>query len=185
MHGEMLNQGERDRSMSYLHATRKQFLDTVGGLSEGQWKYKPSADRWSVAEVAEHLAVTEDAVYGVIQKAMESAPQPDKKAAAKGKDELIMKAVPDRSRRVQAPETVQPAGRFKTMAEAVAAFKSRRDRTIEYVQTTQADLRSHFAPHPFLGDFDCYQWTVFLAAHSDRHIQQMKEVVGDPGFPKR
>jgi len=171
--------------MSYLHATRKQLLDTVSALSESQWNYKPAPERWSVAEVAEHLAATEDTVFATIRKAMHSAPEPEKKAAVKGKEDLILKAVPNRSRRVQAPEAVQPAGRWKTKSEAVEAFKKYRDRTIELVQTTQEDVRSHFSPHPFLGDFDCYQWTVFLAAHADRHIQQMQEVVSDPGFPKK
>ncbi|MBK5291886.1 MAG: DinB family protein [Acidobacteriia bacterium] len=183
--GETLLQGERDRSMSHLHATRKQFLDAVAPLSDTQWAFKPSPERWSVAEVAEHLAATEDAVFSMIRKAMLEPPAPEKKASVAGKEDLILKAVPNRSRKVQAPEPVQPHGRWKTKAEAVAAFKQNRDRTIELVRTSEEDLRSHFAPHFILGLFDCYQWTVFLAAHADRHLQQMQEVVAGPGFPKK
>jgi hypothetical protein len=67
----------------------------------------------------------------------------------------------------------------------VEAFRSNRDRTIEFVSTTQQDLRSHFSPHPAAGMLDCYQWTLLLAAHTDRHVQQMREVMADPGFPKK
>ncbi|MBM3814909.1 MAG: DinB family protein [Acidimicrobiia bacterium] len=184
MPGQAISQGERDRSMSYLHATRKQLLDAVSGMTEAQWKFKPGPERWSAAEITEHLAATEDAVWETVGKAMQAAAAPEKKAEVQGKDDLIMKAVPNRSRRVQAPEPVQPTGRWKSKAEAVAAFKQYRDRTIELVQTSQKDLRAHFAPHPFLGLFDCYQWTVFAAAHADRHLQQLREVMEDPGFPK-
>src|SRR5438045_3372548 len=58
--GETLTQGERERAMSELHATRKQFLDSVAGLSDAQWNFKPAPDVRSVAEVAEHIAVSED-----------------------------------------------------------------------------------------------------------------------------
>ena len=182
---DSLSQGERDRSMSHLHATRKMFLDALAGLSEAQLNWKPSPERWSVAEVAEHLAVTEQQVFLTIQRALKEPAAPERKAETKGKDELILKAVPDRSRKVQAPEVVRPTGRWNTGADLVAAFKANRDRTIEFVENTPEDLRSHFAPHPFLGLFDSYQWTVFLAAHTDRHVQQMKEVLAEAGFPKR
>ena len=60
---ETLTQGERERAMSELHATRKQFLDSVAGLSDAQWNFKPSPDVWSVAEVAEHIAISEDMIF--------------------------------------------------------------------------------------------------------------------------
>nr|WP_315822762.1 hypothetical protein [Paraflavitalea speifideiaquila] len=36
---------------------------------------------------------------------------------------------------------------------------------------------------PF-GQFDCYQMILFQAGHTNRHIQQIREVKADPGFPK-
>jgi hypothetical protein len=178
-------QGERDRAMSYLHATRKQFLDVVTQLSAAQWKYKPASGGWSVAEVAEHLTVTEGSVMAGIEQMLKAPATPDKKAETAGKDDVIMKGVPDRSRKVQAPEAMTPTGRFPTRDALVAEFKLRRDKTIEFIEKTPADLRAHMFPHPALKLIDCYQWILFLAAHSDRHIQQMKEVMADPGFPKQ
>ena len=31
---------------------------------------------------------------------------------------------------------------------------------------------------------DCYEWILFLTAHSERHLKQILEVKADPGFPK-
>ena len=43
MNADSLEKGERDRAMSYLHATRKQFGDAVAGVSpeEATWKAGP------------------------------------------------------------------------------------------------------------------------------------------------
>ncbi len=178
-------QGERDRAMSYLHATRKQLLDTVVPLSEKQWKFKPADGGWSVAEVAEHLAVTEGTVFSDIERTLREPATPGRKTETAGKDDIIMTGVPDRSRKVQAPEAVTPTGRWSSRDAAVAEFKLRRDKTIEFIEKSPAELRSHMFPHPFLGLLDCYQWTIFLAAHSDRHIRQIKEVIASPGFPRQ
>src|SRR6267378_2316111 len=80
-----LEQGERDRAMSHLHATRKAFLDSVAGLSEAQWNFKAGPDRWSIAECAEHIALSEDFIFGVVTKlVMKSTATPEKRDAVKG-----------------------------------------------------------------------------------------------------
>lgn len=185
LYSQVPTQGERDRAMSYLHATRKQLLDTAGPLTPAQWKFKPVGGGWSVAEITEHLAVTEASTLAEIQLALRAPAMPDHKSETAGKDDLIMKGVPDRSHKAQSPESLAPTGRFATRDAALSEFKARRDQTIEFIEKTPADLRSHMFPHPALKLLDCYQWVLFLAAHADRHVQQMKEVIASPGFPKR
>jgi|FLYL01.1.fsa_nt_gi hypothetical protein len=180
-----LSQGERDRAMSYLHATRKMFLDSIDGLSDQQWRYKSAPDRWSVAEVSEHIVLAEDALWDLVQnRVLKQPPAPDGNAGRSAKDEQIMRVVPDRSRRAEAPESVRPAGKWPTRQAVAQAFKERRDRTIAYIQTTQDDLRSHVLKNPVLDELDAYQWILYLAAHSERHIRQIEEVKASPGFPK-
>ena len=72
-------------------------------------RFKPAPDRWSVAEVAEHITVTESMIFGMIQKQVMASPAaPEKRAEVKGKDEPILTAVPDRSHKAQAPEMRPP-----------------------------------------------------------------------------
>ena len=75
-----------------------------------------------------------------------------------GKDQVIMEKVVDRSVKVQAPEILRPTHRFASQSALLEHFKESRDRTIEYVQNTQDDLRSHFGEHPLLKTLDGYQW---------------------------
>ena len=80
---EPLSQGERDRAMSSLHATRKMFLDEVANLSDAQWTFKPAPERWSIAECAEHIALSEDLLFQLVtEKLMKSPAEPDKSTDA-------------------------------------------------------------------------------------------------------
>lgn len=184
---ETLTRGERDFAMSSMHATRKMFLDSVAGLTEAQWNFKASPERWSIAECAEHIAVSEDFIFGVAMQTLQSPAAPDKRqpfAEARKKDEGLIAMVPDRSQKFQAPEPLKPTNRFKTPAEMVAHFKEKRDANIDYIDKTQDDLRVHFSKHPAAGELDSYQWILLMSGHTERHTKQILEVKADPGYPK-
>jgi uncharacterized damage-inducible protein DinB len=181
-----LTQGERDRAMSELHATRKQLLDAVAGLTPAQWNFKPSPSAWSIAEITEHLALTEDLIYDTVTKKIMTSPaQPDRQAETKGKDELILRTIPDRSKKAKAPAALTPSHHWASPKEAVEHFRAGRDRTIAYVRTTNDDLRAHFMEHPAVGLIDAYQWFLLDAGHTARHVAQIAEVKAAPGYPRR
>jgi DinB superfamily len=107
-----LSPEEREFALKNLQTTRDRFLQSIAGLSEKQWTFKPGPDRWSVAEVAEHITVAESAILGLIQKQVMASPAaPEKCEQVKGKDEMILQRMPDRSHKAQAPELLRPAGR--------------------------------------------------------------------------
>jgi uncharacterized damage-inducible protein DinB len=177
-----LTQAERDRAIAELTSSRQQFLDSVAGLSVAQWNFKPDANTWSVAECAEHIAVSEDVIFGSVTKIAQGPAAPDKKSAVT--DDFILTAVVDRSHKFQAPEVLRPTHRFATPQEIVDHFKQSREATIAYVRDTQDDLRGHFFDHPVLKTLDGYQWILLLSAHSRRHTAQLNEVKANPNFPK-
>jgi uncharacterized damage-inducible protein DinB len=182
---QALTQVERERAMSELHATRKQFLDSVAGLSEAQWNFKPAPEVWSVAECAEHIALSEDRLYELVtQNLMKTPADPEKKAEVKGKDELVLEKTVDRSQKFQAPEILRPTHQWPSKDDLIAHFKESRDRTIAYVETTPDDLREHFVTHPAFKLLDGYQWILLISAHSHRHTLQIEEVKANPTFPK-
>jgi len=180
-----LSAEEREVALKSLQSTHDAFLQSIAGLSEKQWRFKPAPDRWSVAEVSEHIAVSESAIFGMVQsKVMTSPAAPEKRAEVAGKDETVLKMVPDRSHKAQAPEFLKPTNRWATREEATKAFEDSRKATMDYVRTTNDDLRDHFGPHPLLGPLDAYQWILLISAHSERHTKQIEEVKADPNFPK-
>src|SRR5580698_1677612 len=49
-----LSPQEREFALKYLQTTHDKFLQSIAGLSQKQWTFKPGPDRWSVAEVRTH-----------------------------------------------------------------------------------------------------------------------------------
>jgi hypothetical protein len=176
---------ERAAALKSLQATHDAFLQSIAGLSEKQWRFKPAPDHWSVAEVSEHIAISESTIFGLVQtKFMASPADPSKRAEAAGKDEIILTRVPDRSHKAQAPEILKPTNRWATEADVIKAFEDSRRATMDYVRSTNDDLRDHFGPHPVFGLLDAYQWILLISTHSERHTKQIEEVKADPNFPK-
>jgi hypothetical protein len=181
----MMSPEERSRAVQYLEETRQGFLDATTGLSDAQWNFREAPERWSVADCAEHMALSEAFIFRIFQQTVLGAPpRPEMKEAARGKDELMFTRVPGRATRVQAPEHLRPACRWPDPAEAVRQFLDARDTSIQFAKATDADLRSLFAEHPFLKTLDGYQWLLFLAGHSARHTAQMREVQAHPDYPE-
>ena len=180
-----LTKEERERAVNYLKETQKDFLAAIDGLSEAQWKFKASPEKWSIAETAEHIALTEgliwDRVTGTIMK---SAAAPERRGEVQGKEDMIMKVIPDRSRKANAPEQLHPTGKWPTRADMAKEFERLRGEEIAFVSKTAEDLRSHFGEHPFLKTMDAWQWLIFNGAHCKRHTAQIEEVKADPNFPK-
>ena len=174
---------ERAKLVTYLTDTRDRVLAEAETLTDQQWSFKPAPDRWSVGEVVEHLALAEPFLFDMQQKLMSGpAATAEQRAATKGKDDTLMKQIADRTQKASAPEPLQPATRIGSRAEVLAAFKERRSRTLEYATATKDDLRSRASDSP-LGAVDGYQWLLFIGAHTERHLGQIREVKAHAGFP--
>jgi hypothetical protein len=184
--GQTLSQKEREEGIAELEGSHKAFLDATSGLSEAQWNFKPAPDRWSIAECAEHIGVTETFIRNLItEQALKGPAEPEKRALVQGKDSSLMTMVVDRTAKFKAPAAIQPTRRWTTSGEITKNVLESRARTIEFVSTTQEDLRDHFMDHPVFKTLDTYQWILLTSGHMRRHTAQILEVKADPNFPKR
>jgi hypothetical protein len=184
---DTLTQGERDFAMSNMQATRKLFLDSVVGLTPAQWKFKAAPERWSIAECAEHIALSEDLISGMAKSTLTKPAEPEKAVrgdAARADDQKLLDAVVDRSHKAQAPEPLKPNNKFATPQEAIEHFRKSRDANIDYIEKTTDDLRAHSAEGPTGHPMDGYRWILLMSAHTERHTNQIKEVKAEPNFPK-
>lgn len=180
-----LTSAEREFLLGHLRRTAKLFRDSIAGLTEAQWNFKPAPDRWSVAECAEHIVVSEEMIMGLAKKVAQS-PVPGPRMKNPGETDLkIMANMTDRSKKGKAPEVMRPTGRFPDRAAIEAAFPERRNTTLKYVESTQEDLRAHYVPHSVFTTADAYQWLLILSSHSERHTAQINEVKADSQFPKK
>ncbi len=168
-----------------LKDTKKGFLESVMGLSANQLQFKPAADKWSVAECIQHIALSEQNLWAVTEKALKQPANPEKRSQIKMTDDEILKMVRDRTVKSKAGESYQPSNAgWTTTEQTLETFKEDRSRLMKYVKTTTQDMRSHLIDDDG-SYFDSYQMLLLLSAHSDRHTQQILEVRSHPSFPKQ
>src|SRR3954469_22353136 len=89
-----LTNEEIQSAVKYLESTREGLIAATKDLSEAQWDFKTAPDRWSVAEVTEHIAAAEDMLMGLIQGEVMSAPANTETASATSVDQLVLQAIP-------------------------------------------------------------------------------------------
>jgi len=178
-----VTQAEKDKALQYLESTKKNVLEATRGLSEAQWNFKPGPDRWSVAQVMEHIAAAEDFIRGVVKEKVMMAPAGDAGRDVKKTDDGVLAMVPDRTNKVQAPEPLVPTNRFGSPEGSIKHFVESRATTEDFLKTTTG-LRDHVTDSP-MGKLDGYEFVLLIAAHSERHTKQINEVKADLNFPKK
>lgn len=178
-----VTQAEKDRALQYLETTKKNALEATKGLSEAQWNFKPGPDRWSVAQVMEHIAAAEDFIRDMTKEKVMTGPAGEAGRDVKKTDEAVLAMVPDRTHKAQAPEALVPSNRFGSPEGAIKHFVESRAATEDFLKNT-AGLRDHVMDSP-LGKLDGYEFVLFIAAHSERHTKQINEVKADANFPKK
>ena len=182
-HAQTLSQADRDRAMKYLESTSTDIVASTRGLSEAQWNYKPSPFKWSIAQVLEHIAASEDFLRGIIEDRVLKAP-PAPERDIKQLDDKVLATIPDRAIRATAPPPLRPTNRFNTPEAALKHFLESRAKTIELLKTRD-DLRAHAIDTQLGGKLDAYEWILVVAAHSERHTKQLNEVKTDAKYPKQ
>ena len=157
-------------------ATLRAAVDSVPTSLRGT---RPDTDRWSVAEVLEHLGIVEQRVTHTLGTQLTAA-----KAAGLGPETEMTSVLEsfdvgrllDRSKRFMSGEASRPKGALDA-AEAWDALE--RSRTGLRTLIAEADgfaLGGITLPHPAFGPLDMYQWIAFLAGHDARHADQIREV---------
>jgi hypothetical protein len=164
---------EKQQLLESLETGRDALTEAVSGLADDAAAKSPGPGRWSVLECVEHLALVEDYLFAQIAASKPS----ETPVGSRLRENNILKRGADRTRTLEAPEVARPKGRFPTVAEALSAFSTSRDRTIAYVQSLQEDPRLRTAHHPLIGDVNCYETLLIMAVHPHRHVQQIQEAV--------
>jgi DinB family protein len=173
---------ERAELIDLLNKSNREFLEAVETVTDRQWSFRPGPDRWSIAEVAEHIVLSEAALFDNATKNVNGSAD-EKWDATLGKTDLLRRALPNRSTKVTAPEEIQPK-RGMTRAQLMAHFKAQRARTLAYAQETEAPLKAHTVANPFFGPLNGHQWLLYIPLHNLRHNLQIAEVKTASDYPR-
>jgi len=164
---------DREANQALLAELRRscdRFLKVLKDVPENREKIRATEGTWSILDCAEHVCLGEELMFAALKKRRPTDAPPDMK-----KDAVIHKIALDRSRKAASPEQAKPIGRYASLSEVVEVFRSSRQRTIDYVDGLNENLRSSTCVHPF-GVFDSYQLVEIMALHSERHALQIEGI---------
>jgi hypothetical protein len=165
--------------LSRLDHARAALRGAVDAIPPALQRQRPAPDRWSAAEVVEHLSMVERIFCGRIVTAIAQAQTAGLANEAHGRTPLpdpIEARMKDRANKRQAPETAQPSGTLDAAA-AWAALES--NHATLHAALAGADglaLSQVTLDHPFFGTMTIYQWIELMAAHEGRHTEQVREI---------
>ena len=161
--------------LAQLQETRDIFLNSYAGITEEQSRIKPAPDCWSVLDTIEHLTTAE----GIHLKLMSTQRTP-RAADAPNREGAFLHMIPNRTHKMESPESARPIGRFATLTEATEQFKTTRAGVIQFLEHYTEDLRGSEVkhPHPAAGMVSICEMLVAVAMHAKRHAAQIEEIRG-------
>lgn len=167
---------------AYLDGVRQTLSGIVTGTDRAALTATPADGGWSAAQIIQHLGKVEGATSKGLEAAFAAA-----LAAGLGPDPEVgsMLGALDRFtvqdgvvRRLEAPERLRPAPDADLDA-SWASLASARERFYRAFATVDGrDLTKVVMPHPLLGPFHAYEWFVFIGKHEERHIGQLRRMLG-------
>ncbi|SNY99438.1 DinB family protein [Flagellimonas pacifica] len=176
-----LSKKERDFAIGELNKSKDNLLSTIDSLSIEQLNFKINETSWSVAECTEHVTIFVDKVFEILEESLELPSNPERRKDVKFSDKELIAFVQDRANKTKTEEDFEPNNTFGSHTKTVNTYKVKLEKHIDYLKKTKDDLRNHYVN---FGTIDTYQLFLYMAAHTNRHIEQIKEIKNDINFPK-
>jgi hypothetical protein len=167
--------------LDYADAQRTALLDAVAAVPDALRDRRPEPEAWSVAEVLEHLHLTEQGIAWLVSWHVEEAraagaPLEEETGSLLGSLDAFR--IPERTVPVASPGIVRPRGRL-TAAQAVSALAESRRALVAAAEAGDGlALDTVTYAHAILGALSMYQWLLFVGQHEARHAAQIRAIAG-------
>ena len=158
-----------------IEGKRERLLAGLATLPPGVLEAHPLPGKWSIAEIIEHLVISEEGVIGDFTRLA------NREAIPRGaKDRILYLAVMGVLRfdiPVQVPSRgMNPVG-GRSLAQLGAAWELNHAQLRAFVDTVdRSRLRDAIFRHPVGGPLTLGQGLLMLETHLDRHIRQIRRL---------
>lgn len=158
---------------------RARLKELVSSLTDEQTSALPEGEKWTVAQIIEHIAMVDESALRICGKLLKKAGDAGKSSDGSVviSDNFRKKGAEIAGMKVEAPEIVQPTG-TPTITESIAKLDETSDQLeqmrglFESVDGTELKF-----PHPFFGDISAQEWLALKGGHEMRHIKQIERVL--------
>ena len=177
---------ENDRKylLDSLTMSKNILIKETSNLTEAQWNFRESPDRWSIKEVVEHIAIWELLLSHEVSKALSGGLQPELNKSVKP-DSIYYRFIMEEKVHISVEYTkpftyTLPMG-LNDGKNNVAWLLKMRNESIEFIRTTNEDLRSHYLKP---GRPNIHQVYITIYGHTLRHLRQIKKIKANANYPR-
>lgn len=167
-------------AMGYVEERRRELLQSFAGVPGDRLCRRPNPDRWSVAEILEHLRLVEAGVARMITKRVGQARDQglgEEMSTAPITGSVDGFGIEAGSVSMQAPPTVQPRADVDVSEVLEGLDGSREALRAAAVSASGLSIGDIRHTHPMFGELDLYQWLIFVGQHEGRHRKQIERTL--------
>jgi hypothetical protein len=110
-----LRGGSIEQARQCFNRSCGRVVEVTTGLSDAQWRFEPAPNRWSIAEIPEHMVIVHERVIGRVREQLSQAPAPPADRDYHKLDAVVIEKIPDRSIKGRAPDFIQPTGQLSLL----------------------------------------------------------------------
>jgi len=138
---------------------------------------RPGPDRWSTAEVLDHLGKVEGSIAGLFStriadaRANGLAAETDTSSVV---DATRIERLKDRNTTIEAAGNAQPSTDVDWQTAWTTLHGTRAKLVAALADGDGLAIGTLTLPHRIFGPMDFYQWVVFTAGHEQRHAAQIR-----------
>lgn len=174
-----MNLQTTDEVYSTNDRVREKLKNTLGHLTQDQTSALPPDEKWTIAEIVEHLSMVEDGMVRICTKLLRKAEAEGR--AADGRVQISAafneKTAGIENQKLEAPQIVHPSGE-KSIAESIAKLDDNRARLNDLRPMFESfDGTENKFPHPYFGDLSAHEWLVLIGGHEARHLKQIRKMI--------
>lgn len=157
---------------------RGKLVATIGPLTEEQANALPEGEKWTIAEIAEHVAMVTGGIQQICSKLLSKAEAAGHLSdGAIDMSRLAAGFVQATETKLQAPERVHPTGE-KSIADSLKALDAA-GAAMRELQPMFEKYDGNIAkfPHPYFGDLSALEWLALAGGHEARHTRQIRNLL--------
>jgi hypothetical protein len=158
---------------------RARLKELVSSLTEAQTSTLPEGEKWTVAQIVEHVAMVDGSAMRICAKLLKKAQDSGKTSDGHVviSDNFLQKGSEIATMKVEAPEFVHPTEE-KTIAESLDKLDENAAQLQEMRELFESLDGSEFKfPHPFFGEISAQEWLALKGGHEMRHIKQIEKLL--------
>jgi len=177
-------EADRKLLLDNLNRTIQEIKDETKNLTQEQWTFKESPDRWSINQVVEHIGIWELLFMNEISKALRMEPNPSFPHVAP--DSLFTDQNPRSQTMNNAMDFTKPFSYAVPLGNNdgknnVIWVTTMRNESIEYLKKETKNIRIQY---DYCSGVNVHQYYLMMFRHSDKHLRQIRKVKAHANYPK-